>query len=55
MDKSIVMIGGFEDKGLDEAQDVMVSYKVFKSVVRAGSKLIPLASVDAMRTCPLQL
>ena len=36
-------------------KDVMVSYKVFKSVVRAGSKLTPLASADAMRTCRLQL
>jgi len=28
-------------------KDVMVSYKVFKVVVRAGSKLRPLATVDA--------
>jgi len=27
--------------------DVMVSYKVFKVVVRVRSKLVPLASLDA--------
>ena len=39
--KFLIELGNMNPK------DVMVSYKVFKVVVRVGSKLIPLASVDA--------
>ena len=39
--KFLIELGNMNPK------DVMVSYKVFKVVVRVGSKLIPLASVDS--------
>ena len=39
--KCLIELGNMNPK------DVMVSYKVFKVVVRVGSKLIPLASMDA--------